>query len=142
MSTTENLDKAPNASSKKLQEKVHSNRGQAAQGSKEPGAASWKANEQHVVPHNNIPLVFFSLLLTTFLVCNGACVLRSVLIFCPPLRLHWIKQCVTCNGRERLYSHLLVSVATALPTIVSQIGGGNNYSWVGRCIKCASDRIF
>lgn len=34
----------------------------------EPGAA-WKINEEQIVPHNNIPLVFFSLMLTTFLVC-------------------------------------------------------------------------
>lgn len=31
-----------------------------------PGAA-WKANEEHVIPHNNIPLVFIALMLTTFL---------------------------------------------------------------------------
>lgn len=32
-----------------------------------PGEA-WKANEEHIVPHNNIPLVFCALMLTLFLV--------------------------------------------------------------------------
>lgn len=27
-------------------------------------------------------------------------------------------------------------VATALPTIVAHLHGGNNYSWVGRCASC------
>ena len=29
----------------------------------------WKIHDEHVVPKNNLPLVFFSLLLATFLVC-------------------------------------------------------------------------
>ena len=33
----------------------------------EPGQ-NWKANEEHVVPQNNIPLVFCALMLTLFLV--------------------------------------------------------------------------
>ena len=31
-------------------------------------AKSWKTEEEHVVPKNNLPLVFSSLLLTSFLV--------------------------------------------------------------------------
>ena len=38
---------------------------------------SWKTEEQ-ILPKNNLPLVFFSLLLTTFLV-------RAFLKMCPPL---------------------------------------------------------
>ena len=38
-------------------------------------AKSWKTEEEHVVPKNNLPLVFSSLLLTSFLV-------RLRVIFC------------------------------------------------------------
>ena len=31
---------------------------------------SWQANEEQVLPKNNLPLVFFALLLATFLVCS------------------------------------------------------------------------
>ncbi|KAH8104104.1 MFS general substrate transporter [Cristinia sonorae] len=60
-----------------------------------PGAA-WKADEEHVLPHNNMPLVFSALMLTLFLAALDQTI-----------------------------------VATALPTIITQLGGGNNYSWVG-----------
>lgn len=35
----------------------------------QPGA-SWKANEEQILPHNNMPLVFTSLMLTLFLVSH------------------------------------------------------------------------
>ena len=36
-----------------------------------PNEKSWKIEDQQIVPKNNLPLVFFSLLLATFLVrCN------------------------------------------------------------------------
>ena len=31
---------------------------------------SWQANEEQVLPKNNLPLVFFALLLATFWVCS------------------------------------------------------------------------
>ncbi|KAL1735346.1 major facilitator superfamily domain-containing protein [Schizophyllum commune] len=54
---------------------------------KEKPGASWRANETHVLPHNNLPVTI---------------------------------------------------VATALPTIVEQLGGGDNYSWVGSAYLLAS----
>ncbi|KAI0044548.1 MFS amino acid permease [Auriscalpium vulgare] len=61
------------------------------------------ADEEQTLPHNNIPLVFFALMLTTFLAALDQMI-----------------------------------VATALPTIVSQLGGGKNYSWVGSAYLLAS----
>ncbi|KAJ7661600.1 major facilitator superfamily domain-containing protein [Mycena polygramma] len=55
-----------------------------------------KEDDEHIVPHNNIPLVFMALMLTAFLAALDQTI-----------------------------------VATALPTIVAQLGGGSNYSWVG-----------
>ena len=50
----------------------------------EPGQ-NWKANEEHVVPQNNIPLVFCALMLTLFLVrlietCSRLTLLNSICI--------------------------------------------------------------
>ncbi|KAF8124839.1 major facilitator superfamily domain-containing protein [Mycena galopus ATCC 62051] len=55
-----------------------------------------KEDDEHIVPHNNIPLVFCALMLTSFLAALDQTI-----------------------------------VATALPTIVAQLGGGKDYSWVG-----------
>ncbi|KAJ6447509.1 MFS amino acid permease [Mycena sanguinolenta] len=55
-----------------------------------------KEDDEHIVPHNNMPLVFFSLMLTAFLAALDQTI-----------------------------------IATALPTIVAQLGGGEAYSWVG-----------
>ncbi|KAF7341255.1 Membrane transporter [Mycena venus] len=55
-----------------------------------------KEEDEHIIPANNIPLVFFSLMLAAFLVALDETI-----------------------------------VSTALPTIVAELGGGNNYSWVG-----------
>ncbi|KAG9314833.1 MFS general substrate transporter [Chiua virens] len=68
----------------------------------EPGA-SWKANEQHVVPKNRLGIVFFGLMCCTFLAALDQTI-----------------------------------VATALPTIVAELGGGNNYGWVGSAYMLAS----
>ena len=46
----------------------------------DPGSneKSWKIEDQQIVPKNNLPLVFFSLLLATFLVrCNFYCICRA-----------------------------------------------------------------
>ncbi|KAI0030373.1 MFS amino acid permease [Vararia minispora EC-137] len=64
---------------------------------------SWKANEQHVLPKNNIVLVFLGLMLTVFLAALDQTI-----------------------------------VATALPTIVADLGGGANYSWVGSAYLLAA----
>ncbi|KAJ6473935.1 MFS amino acid permease [Mycena vulgaris] len=55
-----------------------------------------KEQGEHVIPDNNIPLVFVSLMLAAFLVALDQTI-----------------------------------VATALPTIAAQLGGGKDYSWVG-----------
>ncbi|KAJ6551403.1 major facilitator superfamily domain-containing protein [Mycena capillaripes] len=54
-----------------------------------------KEVDEHIVPHNNLPVVFFALMLAAFLAALDQTI-----------------------------------VATALPTIVAELGGGNNYSWV------------
>ncbi|CAA7271543.1 unnamed protein product [Cyclocybe aegerita] len=63
---------------------------------KVPPGASWKEAETHVLPKNNLAIVFSGLMACVFLAA--------------------IDQTI---------------VATALPTIVSQLGGGRDYSWVG-----------
>ncbi|KAJ7083146.1 MFS amino acid permease [Mycena belliarum] len=55
-----------------------------------------KEDDEHTIPHNNLPLVFIALMLSAFLAALDQTI-----------------------------------VATALPTIVHELGGGNNYSWVG-----------
>ncbi|KAL1757167.1 major facilitator superfamily domain-containing protein [Schizophyllum commune] len=70
---------------------------------KEKPGASWRANETHVLPHNNLPVVFAGFMLTIFLAALDQTI-----------------------------------VATALPTIVEQLGGGDNYSWVGSAYLLAS----
>lgn len=67
-----------------------------------PGA-SWKEDEKHVLPKNNLALVFSGLMATTFLAALDQTI-----------------------------------VATALPTIVAKLGGGNLYSWVGSAYLLAS----
>ncbi|KAF8911966.1 MFS amino acid permease [Gymnopilus junonius] len=67
-----------------------------------PGS-SWKTDETHVLPKNNLTLVFAGLMATVFLAA--------------------IDQTI---------------VATALPTIVSQLGGGKDYSWVGTAYLLAA----
>ncbi|KAJ7249855.1 MFS amino acid permease [Mycena rebaudengoi] len=62
-----------------------------------------KEDDEHVVPHNNLPLVFFAMMLTNFLAALDQTI-----------------------------------VATALPTIVAQLGGGNNYSWVASAYLIAN----
>lgn len=37
---------------------------------KEDDSKMWKIHDEQVLPKNNLPLVFFSLLLATFLVCS------------------------------------------------------------------------
>ena len=116
---------------------------------KEHGA-TWKANgtpfpsavatlltqvcliEQQVVPHNNIPLVFFGLMITIFLV-------RASILRVFPLTQALLPGSARPNNVckfdfDSLFCCLFLacSVSTALPTIVSELGGGNSYSWVGR----------
>ncbi|KIJ69250.1 hypothetical protein HYDPIDRAFT_80094 [Hydnomerulius pinastri MD-312] len=70
---------------------------------KEKPGASWKKDEEHVVPKNRLGIVFFGLMCSTFLAALDQTI-----------------------------------VATALPTIVAELGGGNNYSWVGSAYMLAS----
>ncbi|PPQ98149.1 hypothetical protein CVT26_003193 [Gymnopilus dilepis] len=86
------VDTAP-----KQEEQKTSTKAKAAPGS------SWKTDETHVLPKNNLTLVFAGLMATIFLAA--------------------IDQTI---------------VATALPTIVSQLGGGKDYSWVGTAYLLAA----
>ncbi|KIK49278.1 hypothetical protein CY34DRAFT_20275 [Suillus luteus UH-Slu-Lm8-n1] len=70
---------------------------------KEKPGASWKKDEEHVVPKNRIGIVFFGLMCSTFLAALDQTI-----------------------------------VATALPTIVAELGGGKNYGWVGSSYMLAS----
>ncbi|EIN07242.1 MFS general substrate transporter [Punctularia strigosozonata HHB-11173 SS5] len=65
--------------------------------------AHWKQNEEHVLPHNRLGIVFTGLMLTTFLAALDQTI-----------------------------------VATALPTIVHDLGGGKDYSWVGSAYLLAA----
>ncbi|KAJ7209100.1 major facilitator superfamily domain-containing protein [Mycena rebaudengoi] len=62
-----------------------------------------KEDDEHILPHNNLPLVFFGLMMTAFLAALDQTI-----------------------------------VATSLPTIVAQLGGGSNYSWVASAYLIAS----
>ncbi|KAG1827106.1 MFS general substrate transporter [Suillus subaureus] len=73
------------------------------QEAKEKPGASWKKDEEHVVPKNRIGIVFFGLMCSVFLAALDQTI-----------------------------------VATALPTIVAELGGGQNYSWVGSAYMLAS----
>ncbi|KAK7053805.1 membrane transporter [Favolaschia claudopus] len=55
-----------------------------------------REDDEQILPHNNLLVVFFALMLTAFLAALDQTI-----------------------------------VATALPTIVEELGGGKNYSWVG-----------
>lgn len=73
---------------------------------KERPGASWKKDEEDVVPKNRISIVFFGLMCSTFLAALDSTI-----------------------------------VATALPTIVADLGGGKNYSWVGSAYMLASTAL-
>ncbi|THU87242.1 MFS general substrate transporter, partial [Dendrothele bispora CBS 962.96] len=63
---------------------------------------SWN-NETHILPKNNLPVVFLGFMCSVFLSAMDQTI-----------------------------------VATALPTIVSDLGGGKNYSWVGSAYLLAA----
>ncbi|KAJ7499660.1 MFS amino acid permease [Mycena latifolia] len=65
-----------------------------------------REDDEHIVPHNNLPLVFVALMLTAFLAALDQTI-----------------------------------VATALPTIVAQLGGGKDYSWVGSAYLIAASAM-
>ncbi|OCB88604.1 MFS general substrate transporter [Sanghuangporus baumii] len=77
-----------------------------------PGAA-WKANEQHVLPENRLLIVFPGLMLCVFLAALDQVIPGFVAVY-------WI-----------FTDTIQTIVATALPTIVKQLQGGRNFSWVG-----------
>ncbi|KAN0076836.1 Major facilitator superfamily domain containing protein [Tylopilus felleus] len=68
----------------------------------QPGA-SWKDQEEQVLPKNRLSIVFFGLMCTMFLAALDQTI-----------------------------------VATALPTIVAKLGGGDSYSWVGSAYMLAA----
>jgi hypothetical protein len=84
-----------------------------------PGAA-WKDGETHVLPKNNLPIVFTAL---------GFCTFLAALDQVSPLN-EFIKPSLSSTPLGQTI------VATALPTIVRQLQGGAEYSWVGRYAMC------
>lgn len=80
-----------------------------------PGA-SWKDKEEHVLPKNRLGIVFFGLMCTMFLAALDQVSLKAVVLV------------------DALTPSRQTIVATALPTIVAKLGGGNNYGWVGRYV--------
>jgi hypothetical protein len=81
---------------------------------KDKTRATWKADERHVLPENRFWIVIPGLMCCIFLAALDQ--VRSQLL---PL-YHPV-----CSLQQTI-------VATALPTIVQHLGGGKNYSWVGR----------
>ena len=73
-----------------------------------------KDNEEIVIPKNRIFVVFIGLMLTTFLAA-----LDQTIVCIDP-------RCVIAN------------VATALPTIIEDLKGGQDYAWVGTAYLLAS----
>ncbi|KAJ7741549.1 major facilitator superfamily domain-containing protein [Mycena maculata] len=83
---------------------VAENSAAVGQEDKAAHGASWKQNETHHLPKNNLPIVFLALTLTVFLAAMDQ----------------------------------VGFVATALPTIVDDLGGGSEYSWVGSAYLLAA----
>ncbi|KAJ6579540.1 MFS amino acid permease [Mycena vulgaris] len=94
-SSTAGNSMADNANGKQLEEKSVTPPPQKVKQARE--------DDEHIVPHNNLPLVFVALMLTAFLAALDQTI-----------------------------------VATALPTIVAQLGGGKDYSWVGSAYLIAA----
>ncbi len=74
--------------------------------------ASWKVNEQQILPRNRLWIVFPGLMCCVFLAALDQ-VSDQLSLFS------------VCSLQQTI-------VATALPTIVERLGQGKNYSWVGR----------
>ena len=90
-----------------------------------PGS-DWKKTEEHVLPKNNIPIVFTGLMCCTFLAALDQ-VCRAFLA--PMTSIARVEIPSSANNVRQTI------VATALPTIVEKLGGGKDYSWVGRCVS-------
>lgn len=75
-----------------------------------------KSNEEIVIPKNRLILVFIGLMLTVFLAALD----------------------MTIVGTSPPASGLTRCAATALPTIVRDLGGGQNYAWIGTSYLLAS----
>ena len=78
---------------------------------------SWKLDEEQVLPKNKLGIVSFALVCTMFLgiLDQVSRTFRSM------------EQCDSPGNCKTI-------VATALPTIVAHLHGGNKYSWVARCV--------
>lgn len=90
--------------------------GKEASSKHKPGE-SWKQNEEHVLPQNKLGIVFFGLMSCTFLAA-----------------LDQVRHYRAFRTNVGVYPALQTIVATALPTIVAKLGGGSEYSWVGRSV--------
>ena len=87
-------------------------------GEKHRPGGTWRDNEEHVLPNNRLGIVFSGLM---------ACIFLAAL---DQVRL-------SQSFFSKVNSHLSTQqtiVATALPTIVQELGGGKEYSWVGRFV--------
>jgi hypothetical protein len=74
-----------------------------------------KDNEEIVIPKNRIIIVFIGLMLTTFLAA--------------------LDQTIVCTALE---TRKCLLAATALPTIIEDLQGGQDYAWVGTSYLLAS----
>jgi|SRR5271170_6933387 len=79
-----------------------------------------KSNEALVIPKNRIVIVFIGLMLTVFLAA--------------------LDQTIVCTypQRGKEFARLICYLATALPTIVRDLQGAQNYAWVGTSYLLAS----
>ena len=69
------------------------------------GLGGWKEEEEQLLPSNNIPLVFFALLLTTFLVSvtpHGNTYLLNGVVYYAIFRQRWMRPCKMPIGPCRL----------------------------------------
>lgn len=73
-----------------------------------------KDNEEMVIPKNRLVIVFIGLMLTVFLAA--------------------LDQTIVCTS----FFSIFLIIATALPTIVQDLKGGQDYSWVGTSYLLAS----
>lgn len=77
-----------------------------------------KSNEVVVIPKNRLVIVFIGLMLTVFLAA--------------------LDQTIVCMNSPPLSMTAYLFIATALPTIVRDLNGAENYAWIGTSYLLAS----